>query len=260
MRMHRYIGPVVIVLLTATHVNAQSRDATGTLAGCVTDGYPISGLTIDLSAKGVHRTTVSNAAGCYEFTGLSRGSYVVFARLQGFGSVTRDQIAITPGRSERRDFQMYVRPIWEFGTPTISSVWYDADAVVRIRITGHQPGPKNPDRGNGLPSIKHTATVLGVMKPHPMARSSTTLTFLQGQMGEELGPFAVGQEFVIFLRWASTQGVFVTLPANEDGRTAAFAIENGRIQSAPFKGYFGLSAGELLAQLRAFFPTAPQRR
>jgi hypothetical protein len=84
--MHRCIVPVVVVLLAA-HVIAQSRDATGILAGCITDpvGYPLPGVTINVSAEGVHRTIFSDAAdsstaGCYELTDLPRGSYIVFAR------------------------------------------------------------------------------------------------------------------------------------------------------------------------------------
>ncbi len=48
MRMHQCIAPVVIVLLTTTHVNAQPRDVTGTLGGCITDpiGYPLPGVTM----------------------------------------------------------------------------------------------------------------------------------------------------------------------------------------------------------------------
>jgi Carboxypeptidase regulatory-like domain len=234
MRMHRCIVVASVLLLTCTHVDAQSRAATGALAGCITDtnGYPLPGVTIDVSAKAVHRTLSSNATGCYELTGLPPGLYVVFAGAPGFGSVTRDQIAVSRGRIERRDLEMHVRAICEcVGPLTVAEQWKEADAVVRLRITGHEQGPS---RIAGLfPYIKHTATVRSVLKRHPMIRStSSTLTFLQVPEGEEQEPFAIGQEFVIFLGWAPTQGAFVMRTANDRNEAAAFAIEDGRIHSA----------------------------
>jgi len=161
-------GPVAMFLLACTQVDAQSRDATGALAGCVTatTGYPIPGVKIDLSAKGVHRTISSNTTGCYELTGLPPGSYVVFARVPGFASVTRDQIAIAPLGSERRNVQMHIRSICECtgGPSRVASEWKEADAVMRLRITGHQPGP--PRTAGHFPYLKHAATVRSVLKQH----------------------------------------------------------------------------------------------
>ena len=64
MRMHRCMALVAMLLLACTHVDAQSRDATGALAGCVTDttGHPMPGVKIDVSAKGVHRTLSSRTS------------------------------------------------------------------------------------------------------------------------------------------------------------------------------------------------------
>lgn len=253
MRMHRCIVVAAVILLTCTHVDAQSHDATGALAGCITDtnGNPLPGVTIDVSAKGFHRTLSSNATGCYELTGLPPGVYVVLAGLRGFGSVTRDQIAVSRGRIEPRDLEMHVRAICEcvVGPPTVAQMWKDADAVVRLRITGHE---QVPSAGAGLfPHVKHTATVRSVLKRHPMARSTTsTLTFLQGSEGEEQEPFAIGQEFVIFLAWEPTQAAFFMWAANDRNQAAAFAIENGRIRSAWLEGYAGSSVDDLLAELR----------
>lgn len=135
----------------------------------------------------------------------------------------------------RLDFEMRLHPICECAGPpsTVASLWEEADAVVRLRITGPAPGPdrwSNPVL-KSLPDIKHTASALSVLKPHPMA-AAATLTFLQPQQFHELEPYAVGQEFVIFLRWlAPMWDAFERMHANLGG-AAAFAIKDGRIRSA----------------------------
>jgi hypothetical protein len=217
-------------------------------------GQEVPGVTITVSADDVERTIYSDKAGCYEFTDLPRGSYVLFARLLAFTSVTRDQVEIVPGRGVRFDFEMRVHSICECAGPpsTVASLWEEADAVVRLRITGHGPGPdrwSNPVLQR-LPDIKHTATVLSVLKPHPMA-AAATLAFLQPQQYPELEPYAVGQEFVVFLRWLPTWDAFERMHANLGG-AAAFAIKNGQIRSAGILGsYAGMSVDAFLTELRA---------
>jgi hypothetical protein len=85
----RGIVPLVIVLLSVMVFAAQAPDASGTLAGCITepDGQRLPGVTVEVSSGGAHRTAFSNAAGCYALTDLPRGSYWVFARLRGFVSL-----------------------------------------------------------------------------------------------------------------------------------------------------------------------------
>jgi hypothetical protein len=258
MRVCRCMTLLAAALVSANPGYAQPPSAVGgTLHGCITTygiGQEVPGVTITVSADDVERTIYSDKAGCYEFTDLPRGSYVLFARLLALTSVTRDQVEIVPGRGVRLDFEMRVHPICECAGPpsTVASLWEEADAVVRLRITGHAPGPdrwSNPVLQR-LPDIKHTASVLSILKPHPMA-AAATLAFLQPQQYPELEPYAVGQEFVIFLRWLPTWDAFERMHANLGG-AAAFAIKNGQNRSAGILGsYAGMSVDAFLTELRA---------
>jgi hypothetical protein len=67
-------------------------------------------------------------------------------------------------------------------------------------------------------------------------------------MYEETEPYAIGQDFVIFLDWQSTQDAFIRVQANLGG-AAAFAIQDGLIHSGGIAGYDGMSLGGFLAEL-----------
>jgi hypothetical protein len=186
MKTFGWIVPFAIPLLVVTGLTAQGPESTGTLRGCITDraGQPLPGVSVDISADGVHRTVVSNRDGCFEF----------------------------------------------------------AEAVVRVRITGHQLGQ---DVGCG-PYIRHTATIVTVWKRHSKI-TERTITLLQVPLSGDAVPYAVGQDLILFLRWTSTQDAFESV----DGSVSAFGIENGRIRSAGFRSYAGMSADDFLAELRA---------
>jgi hypothetical protein len=138
---------------------AHAIQSSSTVAGCVTDtaGRPLPGVTVDVGRSGSHRTVLSDSIGCYAVTDVPPGSYFVFARLEGFVSITRDLLNVQSGRSETVNFRMDVAPICEciqFPT-TLVSLWNGADTVVRVRITGH-------DLRAG--DVKHIAKVLNVWK------------------------------------------------------------------------------------------------
>jgi hypothetical protein len=136
---------------------------------------------------------------------------------------------------------MRVAPICECITSptTLVGLWDAADAVLRIRITGHDANA--PDR-------KHIATALTVWKATPTVKATDTVTFLQRIEQNEIEPYAIGQEFVIFLQWSPQLQAFVRW-SNEDGTVAAFAIEGGRIHSAPMAGYSGMDDEQLMKEL-----------
>jgi Carboxypeptidase regulatory-like domain len=245
MRTFGWIVPFAIPLLVVTGLTAQAPESTGTLHGCITDraGQPLPGVSVDISADGVRRTVLSNRAGCYEFIDVPHGLYVVFAKLTGFTSFIREGLRITSNRVEQLDFQMRVACICEcINYPTLASLWDPAEAVVRVRITGHQLGQ---DLGCG-PYIRHTATIVTAWKRHSKI-TDRTITFLQAPMSGDAVPYAVGQDLILFLRWTSTQDAFESV----NGSFSAFGIENGRILSSGFRSYAGMSADDFLAELRA---------
>src|SRR5437588_9929636 len=111
-------APSVIVALSGVaslNAAAQTVQSTSTVAGCITDtiGQPLPGVTVDVGGSTTHRIVVSNSTGCYMVTDVPSGSYFVFARLQGFISVTRDSLTVAPGRSQTVNLRMRVAPICE---------------------------------------------------------------------------------------------------------------------------------------------------
>jgi hypothetical protein len=88
---------------------------------------------------------------------------------------------------------------------------------------------------------------------NPIISATDTLTFVQLAERNEIEPYAVGQEFVIFLRWLSTERGFVRW-SNGDGSVAAFAIENGRIRSTPIASYVGMDEEQLAKELSSLAP------
>jgi hypothetical protein len=93
---------------------------------------------------------------------------------------------------------------------------------VRLRITDYEPAPSPVLE---WPDIRYTAGVLNVLKQYPTAGSTgATLKFVQAQTYEEAGPHAIGTEFVMFLRWQSTQDAFGRVGSNF-GAAGTFAIQ-----------------------------------
>ena len=242
----RLLLPMLVVTscLMPIHSPAQAQD-TSTFAGCITDkvGQPLPGVTVDVGANGAHRIVVSNSRGCYAVQDLPAGSYNVFARLPGFVSVTREGLHVQPGRSQAVDFQMRVAPICEcvsWFQWTLASLWEHADAVVRLRITGHDSTD---------PEVTHQASVLSVWKGSPAVIAGKTLTFRRRIEPAESEPYAVGQEFVIFLEWSPQQQAFIRM--SNDGLVAAFGIENRRIHGSPLAHYVGTDSEQLVKELAA---------
>jgi hypothetical protein len=244
------LKPMVVALLLVTPGGmasrasaAQAAQNTSTVAGCITDptGQPLPDVTVDVVRGGSHRTVFTNAAGCYAAADVPSGSCFVFARLTGFVSVTHDQLNIVPGQSETVNLQMRVAPMCECISyeKTLAHFWNEADAIVRIRITGHDSTTQD---------VKHVAEILKVWKQDPRLGATNALTFLQSSERNEVEPYAVGQEFVIFLRWTAAKGEFVRW-SDGDGTVSAFAIEDGRIHSGPVSYYVGMDEQQLVQNL-----------
>jgi len=227
-----------------------AQDATGTLAGCVSDmaRSPIPGTTIQVTGLNVDRTVTTEADGCFRLSGLPPATYLLVATLPGFSAVTRDELRVQAGALTRVDFRMRVAPICEcviVAPPTVPSLWAKADVVAHIRIGGHDYGPENATSE----TVTHTSTVLRIWKDtHKAGEVLNSLRFVHSDgcsncTHAPFEPYAVGQQFILFLT------------AQPDGRpftnTGAFALENGRVHSAPVDGYQSKSVDDLVAEIVA---------
>jgi hypothetical protein len=144
--LERVLTTMSVALACLTPLNSAAQ-GTSTVAGCITDttGQPLPRVTVDVGGSGKHRIVHSDAGGCYAVPDVPVGSYFVFARLQGFVSVTRDNLNVAPGRSQNINLQMRIASICEcISLPgTLATLWDEADAVVRVRIIGHDSS--NPE-------------------------------------------------------------------------------------------------------------------
>jgi len=250
----RAVGQAVIVALAATAGLAGQAPGTaaGSLTGCITrpEGEALSGVTVTITVEHVQRTTITDLTGCYRIGNLPVGSGTLTARLSGFVEITPENVTITQGSPTQLGFEMQIAPVWEIdwiGPPaTLAELWKEADAVVHLRITSHEPWPVPP-----VSHVKHTAALLSVWKRHPIAGpEGATSTFLQEQWTGETVPYNVGQELVLFMHWWPEQTVFV----RSHGPYAVFAIQDGRIQGgqAPVvAAHAGMKVDDFLAKLRS---------
>src|SRR5262245_8824889 len=226
-------------------VAAHAQD-TGTVAGCITDttGQPIPGASVDVGGGGTHHIVVTDALGCYTVPNVPAGSYFVFARLQGFLSATLDNLMVKAHESHRADFRMRIAPMCDcLAFPaTLAELWNEADAVVRLRIIWHDPDDREPTRFSGALST--------VWKRNLSFTATQTLTFTRQTAPSEVEPYAIAQEFVMFLKFSLADQTFVRMSSG-DGTVAAFAVENGRIHSAPFADFVGVEAELLTNRLAA---------
>ena len=244
--LKRILKTMLVLLAGLVPLNSVAQTPrTSVVAGCITDtsGQPLPGVTVEVGGSGRHRIVQSDASGCYAVPDVPAASYFVFARLEGFVSVTNDNLNVEPGRPESIDLQMRVQTICEciaVAFPdTLAKLWDVADAVVRVRITGHDPSNRE---------AKHRGALLNVWKRNSRFNTSEALTFLQDTEPNEVEPYAVGQDFVIFLKWLPAERVFVRMSTG-NGTGAAFAIEDGRIHSGPIAAYAGMEAEQLVNQL-----------
>jgi hypothetical protein len=244
MRPFAAVTLAIALVALATPSGAWAQDPYGRLAGCVSDmaRSPLPGVTIRVTGANVDRTVTSETDGCFRVGVLPPGTYLLFATLPGFSAVTQDELAVRAGALTRVDFRMRVASICEclmVAPPTVPSLWAKADVVAQIRIGGHDYGPED-----ARVDAVHTATVLRVWKDtRKTGEVLNTLRFVQIQSELPVEPYAVGQEFILFLTAKATDRPFTI--------AGAFALENGRVRSASVAGYQEKSTDDLVTEIVA---------
>ena len=112
-------------------VNAYAQFQTGNIYGHVQakDGSPLPGVTVTLTGVGAPQTFVTDATGAFRFVNLSPGTYQLKAELAGYGTATRQGIAVNIGRNA--DVSMNLNP------SVAESITVTAEApLLDVRKTG----------------------------------------------------------------------------------------------------------------------------
>ena len=107
MRASSFAAVMAAVLLLAGPVSAQEQR--GVIEGVVKDrsGAVLPGATVELrTPSGVALTTTTDAQGVYRFASVAPGSYVVNARLQGFGTGEVKDVVVGLGQLQKVDITL----------------------------------------------------------------------------------------------------------------------------------------------------------
>ena len=118
--MHRLLLALIVVLVAAIPVRAQS----GSVAGTVVDqsGAVVPGATVVLSGPGGSHSTTSGPAGAFAFRNLTRGTYHLTVTLEGFAPSTRDDVVVESGAIELMPIALAAAPLAETVVVSASKV------------------------------------------------------------------------------------------------------------------------------------------
>jgi len=181
-------------------LKALSKDqARGSIKGCVEDdvGSVLPGVAIGLAGPTGKHSATTDMHGCYVIRDLPAGRYDLTAEMNGFKTITRQDISVHERQDTTIDLQMVGSGIIEIDWPVpaggLAGLWKAAAAVLRVHIdSGVRP--------EGRSFTEHTATVTEVFKrPVPdIARNSTVMFRQELWVGEPI-QYPVGQDLVVFL-------------------------------------------------------------
>lgn len=106
------MGVLVLCLLSTGIAFAQGVGSSGDIRGTVTDPagavIPKAAIVAEDAEKGIHRSSVSDANGEYEFAGLPPATYRVTANIAGFQSTIFKDVVVSVGQTVILDIQMKV--------------------------------------------------------------------------------------------------------------------------------------------------------
>jgi len=128
----RFSTLVVILTLMITGYSYAQR-VTGKITGVVTDdeGVPIPGVTVEISSPalmgGIH-SQVTSDKGIYRFLNLSPGTYTVVFKLQGFQTITRENVRVSIDSTVTENIMIKPAAIEEAVTVTAVSPIVDVES------------------------------------------------------------------------------------------------------------------------------------
>ena len=256
--------PFALLLLLGLQAPAQKTTATGTIAGCVTDisGGTIPGATLVAGDEKVERTTTTDAAGCFELTGLRPGPYRVTASLPGFRNFTR-RVVVTRNTAARSDMTLTVGVLCDCvlvePPKTLEEAWNRADAAMHLRIVSGESELVSTSM-----YYSYDVRVLQSFRRNTRTPPVSATVSVFELLGGTPRMYASGKELVIFPTWLPQANAYLGLgttgPDCCNSAQTVFEVEGGRISVAPqeLKQYVGMRVDAFLRELRAL-SAAPRK-
>lgn len=230
------IGLAVFVIAFFTAF-APSAQVLGLLTGTVTDSTkaPLSGVKVTVLTASLERTAVTGPDGRYQFPNLPAGTYTARAELPGFETAVKNSVVVETGATTALHFALKIGCLEEAIRVDmgLARALQEATAIVQIRIADSAAGERCPSTSFCV-CTEHVADVNRVVKAGQRDMSLTTIRFLQegaGRLAENRRadaekPYALGQQYVAFLRWDSATDRFLRF----NGPIYMFPIRDGRVE------------------------------
>lgn len=169
------------------------------------------------------------------------GTFDVRAQLDGFCGGVPPRVRVDSGEAQTVDFTLNLSPVEQVSSIRfpLSETLARADVVVHLRIAkSHEPRLSIPDIscGNGNVFTEHELQVITAIKTDHVAWSrAERVIFVQPRAGVYTDgrttvtglqtPYAIGDEYVAFLRWSPESQRFVS----SAGANRTVPVRNGRI-------------------------------
>ena len=151
----KWIRPVVLSMVLVVSAAAAGWAQDAVINGKVADpsGAALPGVDVTLAGPALlgGRSVVSDEQGNYRFSLLPPGTYTVRFSLQGFGTVVREGVTLTPGFTSNLSITMGVASVAETVTVVGDSPIVDTtNAVVATNFSQELTNQENLKRGVGL--------------------------------------------------------------------------------------------------------------
>src|SRR4030067_723709 len=127
--------PVLAVFLMIFPLLCYSQGTTGTLRGFVTEkgAEALPGVTIEINSPGMMgtRSAITDNRGAYRFPYLPPGRYDITAKIEGFGTVSKNNVSIQVGKTTTIDFELEQAGLEETITVTAAAPVIDSERSER---------------------------------------------------------------------------------------------------------------------------------
>ena len=166
---------------------------------------PLAGAHVTIDGVRIHRESVTDAAGRFEFPALTAGAYNLKAEMPGYVMETRPGVAVARGATATADFVLHPACLEEGSYVDGGLSWglQAAQAILHVRIGAASAADRWIVNDLCVVGIDHTATVISILN---MGQESGSIPATIHIVKDGRTPLGRGEEYVAFLRWEAAIG------------------------------------------------------